>query len=252
MTDRIDVSGRLSGKVALVSGAARGMGACHARTIVEHGGQVVLGDVRDAEGEALVEALGPGAVYAHLDVTSATGWERAVDLAVSTFGALNVLVNNAGIVTFGPIGRYTRAQWDAILSVNLTGPFLGITAARDALVASAPSAIVNISSTAGIVGAAAAHGYNASKFGLRGLTKSVALELAPLGVRCNSIHPGPIRTPATEGLDLSLITGPLGRIGEPEEVSNLLVYLAGDESSFCTGSEFVIDGGQTAGTPALP
>lgn len=243
--------GRLDGKVALISGGARGMGAEHARAMIREGGQAVIGDILDADGAALADELGPGIVYTHLDVTQMSDWQHAVDLAVRSFGKLNVLVNNAGIANFGPLGAFSQTAWSRILEINLTGPFLGITAARDALVAAAPASIVNIASTAGIVGAAAAHGYCASKFGLRGLTKSVALELAQAGVRCNSIHPGIIRTPLTEGLDVSVLVGPMGRMGEAAEVANLLIYLASDESSFSTGSEFIIDGGQTAGTPAV-
>lgn len=227
------------------------MGASHARAIVANGGRVVIGDLLDEAGEALALELGDNAVYTHLDVTKSDDWNKAVALAVSTFGGLNVLVNNAGIVNFGPLGEYSEQQWAMIIGINLTGQFLGITAARDALVASAPSSIVNISSTAGFQGAAGLHGYTASKFGVRGLTKSVALELGPLGVRANSIHPGVIKTPMTADLVLDGQTGGLGRAGEPEEVSNLVVYLAGDSSSFSTGSEFIVDGGELAGVGAI-
>lgn len=241
----------LTGKTALISGGARGMGATHARAIVANGGMVVIGDLLDEEGEALAAELGENAIYIHLDVTEAEDWAAAVELAQRAFGNLNVLVNNAGIANFGPLEEYTQQQWQLILDINLTGPFLGISAARDALVTSAPSSIINISSTAGLQGSAAAHGYTASKFGVRGLTKSVALELGASNVRANSIHPGPIRTPMTDGLDLEDMSGALGRIGEPEEVSNLVVYLASDESSFSTGAEFIVDGGQMAGTKAV-
>lgn len=242
---------RLEGKVALISGGARGMGASHARAIVGEGGEVVIADVLDEEGAALAAELGDAAKFIHLDVTKAEDWKAAVDLAVSSFGKLNVLVNNAGIVNFGPLGEYTQQQWELILAINATGPFLGITAAKDALVASAPSSIVNISSTAGFQGTAALHGYTASKFAVRGLTKSVALELGVHNVRANSVHPGVIKTPMTVGLELGDQLGALHRAGEPEEVSNLVIYLASDESSYHTGAEFIIDGGQLAGTPAL-
>jgi len=241
---------RLQGKIALISGGARGMGESHARAIVAEGGKVVIGDLLDAEGTALAAELGDAAVYTHLDVTSAEDWKRAVDLAVSTFGGLNVLVNNAGIVSFGAIGEYTLDQWNLIIGINATGQFLGITAAKDALVASAPSSIINISSTAGVQGSPGLHGYVASKFAVRGLTKSVALELGAHRVRANSIHPGVIKTPMTADLELGDHIGALGRAGEPHEVSNLVVYLASDESSFHTGAEFVIDGGATAGNTA--
>jgi 3alpha(or 20beta)-hydroxysteroid dehydrogenase len=229
---------RLTSKIALISGGARGMGASHARAIVAEGGKVVIGDLLDDEGRALAEELGDAARFVHLDVTSPDDWETAV---------ANVLVNNAGIVNFGRLGTYTLDQWNLILSINVTGAFIGITAAKEALVASAPSSIVNISSTAGLQGTTALHGYVASKFALRGLTKSVALELGSANVRSNSVHPGVIRTPMTDGLELGDQLGALHRIGEPQEVSNLVVYLASDESSFQTGAEFVIDGGELAG-----
>lgn len=143
---------RLEGKVALITGGARGMGAAHARAFVSHGAKVVIGDVLDETGQALADELGAEAEYIHLDVTNERDWARAVELAVSRFGGLSVLVNNAGIVNLGAIGEYSRDQWDLIVAINLTGPFLGITAARDALVASAPSSIVNISSIAGMMG----------------------------------------------------------------------------------------------------
>ncbi len=238
---------RLNGKIALVSGGARGMGASHVRSIIAEGGKVVIGDLLHDEGTALADELGDAAVFTHLDVTSAADWKTAVDLAVSTFGGLNVLVNNAGIVNFGALGDYTQDQWNLIISINATGPFLGITAAKDALVASAPSSIVNISSIAGLEGTAGLHGYVASKFAVRGLTKSVALELGARNVRANSVHPGVIKTPMTADLELGNLIGALRRAGEPQEVSNLVVYLASDESSYQTGAEFIIDGGQTAG-----
>ena len=241
---------RLDGKIALVSGGARGMGASHARAIVAEGGKVVVGDLLDDEGRALAEELGDAARYVHLDVTSEDDWAAAVATAVDEFGGLNVLVNNAGIVNFGRLGSYTRQQWELILGINVTGAFLGITAARDALVASAPSSIVNISSTAGMQGTTALHGYVASKFGVRGLTKSVALDLGPYGVRVNSVHPGFISTPMTASLNPDDLLIPLGRPAAPEEVSRMIVFLASDEASCSTGSEFVVDGGLIAGVPS--
>jgi 3alpha(or 20beta)-hydroxysteroid dehydrogenase len=239
--------GRLQNKVAIVSGGARGMGATHARAIVAEGGQVIIGDLLDEEGRALASELGDAARYVHLDVTSPQDWSNAVSSALDSFGHLNALINNAGIANFGRLGEYTLAQWNLIMNVNATGTFLGISAARDALIAAAPSSIVNISSTAGLQGVPAAHGYVASKFAIRGLTKSVALELGQYNVRANSVHPGIIKTPMTAGLNVGSQIGALQRPGDPEEVSALVVYLISDESSFQTGSEFVIDGGQLAG-----
>ncbi|MRH91550.1 SDR family oxidoreductase [Nocardia sp. SYP-A9097] len=244
------MGGRLTGRVALISGAASGMGAAHARAFVAEGAAVMIGDISDAAGALLAEQLGERAGFTHLDVTRGSDWEAAVAATVARFGKLNVLVNNAGILDGGPIGTYTEKQWQNVLSINLTGPFLGLTAARDALVAGRPAAVVNISSAAGIQGVPGAHAYTASKFGLRGLTKSAALELAPLGVRVNSVHPGGILTPmlgADENATLDRGQNPLARLGLPEEVTPLVVFLASEESSYCNGAEFVVDGGMTAG-----
>lgn len=243
---------RLQDRVALISGAARGMGAAHAQAIVAEGGQVVVGDIRDDEGRALADELGEAAVFVHLDVTSPNDWQAAIQRCLKRFGKLNVLVNNAGIVNFGPIGDYSLDAWHAVLDIDLTGAFLGITAAMPALKASAPSSIINISSTAGLQGSAELHGYTAAKWGLRGLTKSVAQEVGIDRVRVNSVHPGVIQTPMIEGFDVSSLGGgALGRAAQPHEVSNVVVFLASNESSFCTGAEFVVDGGITAGTPAF-
>jgi 3alpha(or 20beta)-hydroxysteroid dehydrogenase len=238
---------RLEGKVALISGGARGMGASHARAMIAQGAKVVLGDILDAEGDALAAELGDAAVYVHLDVTSRDDWAAAVATALERFGKLNVLVNNAGIANFGTIGEYTASQWDTIIAINLTGVFNGINAAVDALMASAPSSIINISSTAGIQGYTALPGYSAAKFGVRGLTKSVALDLGAPAVRANSVHPGVIATPMTDNLDTPQKHVALRRVGQPIELSNLVVFLASDESSFSTGAEFIADGGETAG-----
>ncbi|WP_067805309.1 SDR family oxidoreductase [Nocardia beijingensis] len=244
------MSNRLSGRVALISGGASGMGAAHARAFLNEGAAVVLGDIADETGARLADELGDLALYVHLDVTSAQDWTHAVAEAVRHFGELNVLVNNAGILDGGELGVYTEKQWEHVLAVNLTGTFLGLTAARDALVAARPSSVVNISSAAGIQGVAGMHAYAASKFGVRGLTKSAALELAPHGVRVNSVHPGGILTPmigATGDLDVDRAENTRARLGLPEEVSSLVVFLASTESSYCNGAEFVVDGGMTAG-----
>ncbi|MER7367048.1 SDR family oxidoreductase [Nonomuraea wenchangensis] len=222
---------------------------------VQHGARVVIADIADEPGAKLAADLGDQALYVHLDVTSAAGWQAAVATAVERFGKLNVLVNNAGILDGGPLGVYTEQQWRRILDINLTGPFLGLSVARDALVAARPSSVINISSAAGLQGVAGMHGYTASKFGLRGLTKSAALELAEHGVRVNSVHPGGILTPMIAGLSaeagqagVDRARSTLERLGLPEEVTALVVYLAGEESSYSTGAEFVVDGGMTAGT----
>lgn len=241
------MTGRLAGKVALVSGGARGMGASHARTMVAHGAKVVLGDVLDAEGQQVADELGAAARYVHLDVTQPDDWDAAVATALDAFGSVDVLVNNAGIINVGLIEDYDLAEWQRILDINLTGVFLGIRAVTRPMKAAGRGSIINISSIEGLAGTIACHGYTATKFAVRGLTKSTALELGPSGIRVNSVHPGLIRTPMTEWVPDDIFQTALGRAAESVEVSNLVVYLASDESSYSTGSEFVVDGGCTAG-----
>lgn len=235
--------GRVAGKVALVTGGARGIGAASARALVAEGAKVVLADVLDDEGKALADELGESARYVHLDVTSEEEWRAAVETTTTEFGRLDVLFNNAGIANGGQLQRFKMEKWQQIIDVNLTGPFLGMKTCADAMIAAGGGSIINTSSIEGLRGTPWAHGYVASKWGLRGLTKSVAMELAPHSIRVNSIHPGLIRTPITEGIPDDLIPIPLGRPGQPEEVASFVVFLASDESSFATGSEFVMDGG---------
>ena len=235
--------GRVDGKVALISGGARNIGGASARMLVAEGAKVVIGDLLDEEGTALAKELGDAARYVHLDVTSDDDWRSAVELTISDFGRLDVLFNNAGIFNGGILQRYKSEQWQEMLDVNLTGAFLGMRAAADAMIAAGGGSIINTSSIEGLRGTPWAHGYVASKWGLRGLTKSVALELAPHGIRVNSLHPGRISTPATDAMPDDMIPIPLGRPGKPDEVATFVVFLASDESSFATGSEFVMDGG---------
>ena len=240
---------RLAGRVAIISGAARGMGAAHARALSTEGAAVVIGDILDDAGAALAAELGERARFVHLDVTDADQWQAAVDTAVAAFGSVDVLVNNAGIVNGGPLHKYPASAWHQIIEINLTGTFLGIQAVAKPMVSRRRGSIINISSIEGLRGSAASHGYVASKFGVRGLTKSVAQELAPFNVRVNSIHPGMIRTPMIEGIPDDLLPIPLGRPGEPEEVSKFVCFLASDDSSYATGAEFVVDGGLISGVP---
>lgn len=240
-------SGRIAGKVALITGAARGMGAAHARRFIAEGASVVLGDILDAEGAALAAELGSDARYIRLDVTKPDDWAAAVALCVADFGGLHILVNNAGIFGGAAIVDHPLDLWQRMIEINLTGVFLGIRAATTALVASGSGSIINISSVAGLRGAPGGSAYVASKFGVRGLTKAVAAELAPFGVRCNSVHPGIIDTPMAEGLNTQGYDYPLGRMARSEEVTNLVLYLASDEASYSTGSEFIVDGGLTMG-----
>lgn len=241
--------GRVDDKVALISGGARGMGAAHARMLVAEGAKVVIGDILDDEGKALADELGDAARYVHLDVTDPEQWKAAVATAVDEFGKLNVLVNNAGTVALGPLKTHDLKKWQQVLDVNLTGTFLGMQAVIDPMEAAGGGSIINISSIEGLRGAPWVHGYVASKWGVRGLTKSAALELAPQKIRVNSIHPGFIRTPMTKHLPDDMVMAPLGRPGTPDEVATFVLFLASDESSFATGAEFVMDGGLVADVP---
>jgi 3alpha(or 20beta)-hydroxysteroid dehydrogenase len=225
------------------------MGASHARALVADGAKVVAGDILDDEGNALAAELGEAARFAHLDVTQPDQWKAAVDLAVRDFGTLNVLINNAGILNGNTLQNFPLADWQKIIDVNLTGTFLGMQAAVEPMIAAGGGSIINISSVEGLRGSPGLYGYVASKFGVRGLAKAAALELAPHNIRVNSIHPGLIRTPMTAGIPEDFLQIPLGRGAEPAEVSACVVYLASDESSYSTGSEFLVDGGLTIGIP---
>jgi len=225
------------------------MGAEHARALVAEGGKVVIGDILDDEGKALADEIGPNARYVHLDVTSAEEWDAAVATAVSEFGSLNVLVNNAGIVALGQIGKFDMAKFQKVLDVNLTGTFLGMQASVEAMKAAGGGSIINVSSIEGMRGAVMVHPYVASKWAVRGMSKSAALELGPHQIRVNSIHPGFIRTPMTKHFPDNMLTIPLGRPGQSEEVSTFVVFLASDESRYATGAEFVMDGGLVNDVP---
>lgn len=238
---------RLTGKVALISGAARGLGAEFARALAAEGASVVIGDVLDDDGRRLAEELGQSARYVHLDVRDYDQWCKAVGLTEQSFGRLDILVNNAGVVRNAPIDEHSLEDWNLVIDVNLTGSFYGIRAAVEALKASGRGSIINISSDAGLQGYGCITGYNASKFGLRGLTKSAALDLGAYNVRVNTVHPGLIRTPLLDGMEFSQDHVALHRMGEVSEIANLVVFLASDEASFSTGAEFIADGGESAG-----
>lgn len=238
----------------LITGGARGIGAATARLLAEGGARVTITDVLDVEGQALAAAIGQGATYHRLDVTSAADWARVTGAAEQAMGGLNALFNNAGIVSWGSVEAATQADWQRVIDINLTGCFLGIQAVIPALRRAGGGAIVNTSSTAGLQGYSGIAAYVASKWGLRGLTKAAALDLAPANIRVLSLHPGPIRTPMTDGMDDSLVqTQPIPRFGEAEEVARLARFMF-TEASFSTGTEFVTDGGAVTGqvlrTPA--
>ncbi|MFC4615399.1 SDR family NAD(P)-dependent oxidoreductase [Cellulomonas algicola] len=239
---------RLDGSVALVSGGARGLGAAYVRALHAAGAAVVVGDVLVDEAERLAAELGPGALAVPLDVTSEESWAAAVG-AAAALGVVDVLVNNAGIANAGRLERYGKDQWDAVIAVNLTGTFLGARAVVPGMRAAGRGSIVNISSVEGMRGDAGLHGYVASKFGVRGLTKSLAVELGPAGIRVNSVHPGFVVTPMTERLDASRQRIPLGRTATPEDVVGAVLFLASADSAYVTGTELVVDGGMIAGVP---
>ena len=247
------MAGRLEGKVALISGASKGQGEAEARLFLAEGAAVVLGDVLDTEGEAVAASLGDRARYVHLDVTNEDDWQQAVRAAGDTFGGLDVLINNAGIIRIGMMADVSLDEYMSVINVNQIGCWLGMKSAS--AVMRSGGSIINISSMNGVMPGAGIMSYVASKFAIRGMTKAAALELGPKGIRVNSIHPGAILTDMARA-GLAGIPGnplaklPIPRIGEPEEVARLALFLASDESSYSTGSEFVIDGGWLI-TPAL-
>jgi 3alpha(or 20beta)-hydroxysteroid dehydrogenase len=237
----------IEGHVVLVTGAARGMGAEHVRGLVAHGAKVVATDVLDDEGRALADELGDDVVYTRLDVTDEQQWRDAVAFAESTFGPVQHLVNNAGIVMFGSIEGLSLDDWQRTIDINLTGVWLGMHTVVPSIRRAGGGSIVNVSSTAGIQGYGNLGAYVASKWGIRGLTKTAALELGPEGIRVNLIHPGPIRTPMIAGLSEDIAAAqPIARIGEPEEVTAMLLFLLAD-ATYSTGHEFIIDGGAVVG-----
>lgn len=244
--------GKLDGKVALISGAARGQGEAQARLFATEGAAVTLADVLDDDGERVAASItdtGGQAVYQHLDVRDEAGWGAAVQRAVDEFGGLQVLINNAGIFRFGRIEDLALDDYLEVIQINQVGVLLGMKAAIPALRAAGGGSIVNTSSTAGLTGFAGGAAYVASKWAVRGMTKVAALELGRDNIRVNSVHPGPIDTPMIAGLNLGVGRNdqPIARVGTVDEVAKLMLFLASDDSSYCTGSEFVIDGGGQAG-----
>ena len=248
------VAERLTGKVAIITGAARGQGEAEARLFVDEGASVVLTDVLEEPGRAVADALGSAAVFVPHDVSSPEGWDAVVATALATFGHVDVLVNNAAIHWLRSIEDESLEDFQRLLGINLAGTFLGIKADIAPMRAAGGGSIVNISSAAGLVGYALHGTYASAKWGVRGLTKVAAIELGPSGIRVNSVHPGPINTdmlPADRaGLgDRRFAHIPLRRCGEPSEVAELALFLASDASSYISGGEFTVDGGSLAGPP---
>ena len=248
---------RLDGKVAIVTGAARGQGAAEARRFVAEGASVLLTDVLDAEGESVAAELRDRAAYRHLDVTLEDEWIAAVTDCEERFGPVTVLVNNAGILDFGEIARQDVERFRKVIDVNLTGTMLGMKSVVPSMKRAGGGSIINISSNSGIWGIPMAGAYAASKWAVRGLSKTGALELGKHGIRVNSVHPGGVdtpmvRSPGQDPNDAAWAKNlPLGRFGLPEEIAAVVAFLASDEAAYVTGAEWSVDGGATAGDRGL-
>jgi NAD(P)-dependent dehydrogenase (short-subunit alcohol dehydrogenase family) len=249
------MANRLNGKVALITGAARGMGAAEARLFVSEGARVALADVHDGEGRRIADDLNHSwagsAVYVHLDVTKTADWDNAMALAERTFGGLHILVNNAGILSLAGVEATTELEWQHVIDVNQKGVWLGMKAAAPAMRRVGGGSIVNISSIYGLIGSGGSAAYHATKGAIRILSKTAAAEFAPANIRVNSVHPGIITTPMVEPIsgefrEKVASAGCIKREGRPEEVAYGVLFLASDEASYVTGSELVIDGGYTA------
>lgn len=246
------MSERFTDKVVVITGGASGMGATHARGFIEEGARVVLADVNDEAGQKLADELGSNARYRHLDVSDEADWDAVMDFTEAEFGPVSVMVNNAGIGGAGtPVEASTLAAWRKTLSINLDGVFLGTRAAIRSMKKAGGGSIINISSFAGLVATPFSSDYTTSKFAVRGFTKAAAMEVADDNIRVNSVHPGYIRTPILGPLGDEVVIGKtaIKRMAQPEEVTKMVLFIASDDASYSTGSEFVVDGGWSAGSP---
>lgn len=239
--------GRVEGRTAVVTGAASGIGASYAQLLAREGASVLLTDTDPDSGNKLANEIGGAARFLCADVTSEADWLTIAQVIEDSGGVLDILVNNAGVSVSEPIETTTRAQWDRVMAINVTGAFLGIRAMLPLLRRSNSASVINVSSTAGLRGYASAAAYIASKFAVRGLTKAAAVELAADGIRVNSVHPGLTRTAMADGVDPDRSHIPMTRLGEADEIARLVLFLASNESSFSTGAEFIADGGEIAG-----
>lgn len=253
--------GRLDGKVAIITGAAQGMGAATARLFVEEGARVVLGDVLEDKGRALADELGDAAFFAPLDVTSADSWSTVAAATIAQFGGIDILVNNAGVMHWSPIEDIDLAATERLLDINVLGNLLGAKTVVPEMKRAGRGVIVNISSVDGLRGVNGLAAYTASKWAVRGLTKSLAYELGPAGIRVCSVHPGGVDTTlgnptGREGEELQsqYVGVPLQRIGESEDIARVTLFVASDDAAYMTGAELAVDGGWSAGTyyPGLP
>ncbi|MAF46577.1 MAG: 3-alpha-hydroxysteroid dehydrogenase [Acidimicrobiaceae bacterium] len=246
------MSERLKDCTAIITGGARGQGAAEARRFVEEGAFVLIADVLDSEGQALAKDLGDSAIFQHLDVTDEGNWAAVVDRLTDAGRTIDVLVNNAGILLFDRLTRSSREDFERVMDVNCTGVFLGMQAVASEMKKQQSGSIVNISSVAGLQGVGFQFSYSVSKWAVRGMTKSAAHELARDNIRVNSVHPGLIETAMLDQFPENLQPKvesfvPMGRSAEAAEVAELVLWLASNESSYCTGAEFVIDGGLSVG-----
>ncbi|WP_127781921.1 glucose 1-dehydrogenase [Rhodococcus sp. X156] len=244
----------LAGKVAIITGAAGGQGAAAARRFIEEGAQVMIADIDDVKGAALADELGEHAHYRHLDVGNEEQWADLVEETVALLGKVDVLVNNAGILMFSALADTTLEQYERVIRINQVGTFLGMRSVVKPMTAAGGGSIINTSSIEGLAAVPLLVAYSSSKFAIRGMSKVAAMELGEVGIRVNSVHPGMIDTnmvsTAAGGGEVDLSPAgrkvALRRVGRPEEIAEVLVFLASDKSSYCTGAEFVADGGATA------